>query len=100
MYQGPEEGKFGIQHVFRQDNGEIVVLNSAGHLNWLLENHAPTGSLCNVSYAEKILLTKGAFKGKDAHNFELEVDDEDGGRVVRKDAMPVAAVSESDDLSL
>lgn len=74
-YLGAKEGKFGIQHVFKQKDGEMVTLNSSGHLNYLLENHVSTGTVCNVYYKEKILLTKGTFKGKEAHNFEIEVDD-------------------------
>lgn len=78
IYVGPEEGRFGIQHIYKQTNGEIVCLNSSGHLNWLMENHVKPGQLVNVYYADKVMLTKGAFKGKEAHNFEVEIDDEHG----------------------
>lgn len=76
VYKGPIEGKFGIEHKFIQTNGETVILNSSGHLNWLMENKAMVGSMCNVYYKEKTKLTKGKFAGKDSHNFELEIDNE------------------------
>jgi hypothetical protein len=101
VYVGPEEGKFGTQHVFKQQNGEIVVLNSAGQLNWQLDNYAtPGATLCNVFYAGKNMLTKGAFKGKEAHNFELEVDDEyTGAKVRHAESAPEVALT-ADDITL
>lgn len=76
LYVGPEQGKYGVQHVFKQKDKEVVVLNSSGHLNWLLENYASAGtSLCNVIYDGKTVLDKGPMKGKEAHRFELEIDD-------------------------
>ena len=102
-YVGETQGKFGVQHEFRQKNGEIVVLNSAGHLNWLLNEHLIEGQRCNVFYAEKKMLTKGPFKGKEAHTFELEIDDEIPGKTqVFKDSpakeFPLAA--DDSDISL
>lgn len=74
LYVGPEEGKFGINHVFKQEDGQTISLNSAGHLNWLLEDNTTAGkTVCNVYYDGKEMLTKGAMKGKEAHRFELEV---------------------------
>ena len=99
VYAGPEEGKFGVQHVFKQQDGEIVVLNSSGHLNWLLDSHAAPGTLCNVFYKGRHMLTKGAFKGKEAHNFELEVDDAYSTPKRHAEAAPEAALS-VDDITL
>jgi len=76
VYTGPEEGRFGIQHIFKQKDGKIVCLNSSGHLNWLIDNHGYQGMMCNIHYDGKVLLENGAFKGKEAHNFELEIDEE------------------------
>lgn len=100
-YVGSEEGKFGVQHVFRQKDGDIVVLNSAGHLNFLLENHVQVGSICNVIYAGKVRLTRGAMAGKDAHNFEVEVADQVSAptKVVAATAAEVLAES-GDDITL
>lgn len=76
LYIGEEQGKFGVQHIFRQKDKKTVVLNSAGHLNWLLENYTTPGKThCNVIYDKRVKLTKGAMAGKEAHTFELEVDD-------------------------
>lgn len=75
-YHGIIQGKFGIEHKFIQKNGDVVVLNSAGHLNWLLENYTQPGDAVNVFYKECHLLEKGKFAGKDCHYFEIEVDDE------------------------
>lgn len=94
LYVGEEQGKFGIQHVFKEKK-ETVVLNSAGHLNWLLSNHVQPGQLCNVIYAGKVVIPKGTFAGKDAHNFELEVDD-----APVKASPPLDVASGMDDISL
>jgi len=70
-----EDGKFGPQHIFREKvSGKEVCLNSSGHLNYQLEEHVTPGDLCNVIYDGKVLLTKGTFAGKEAHNFIVEVD--------------------------
>lgn len=96
VYLGTEEGKFGIQHIFRQKDGETVVLNKSGHLDYLLAENATKGTKCNVIYDGKIVLTKGPFKGKEANNFELEVDD---AGPVAADKIP-AAIAHTDDLTL
>lgn len=103
IYCGPEEGKFGVQHKFQsRDDGKITILNSSGHLNWLLEEHVEVGSVVNVYYREEITLTKGAFKGKPAHNFDLEVDDT-GVITKYADAAPtraLAPISEENDIKI
>lgn len=90
-FVGTEEGKFGVQHIFRQRDSKVVCLNSAGHLNWLVDNHVKPGSRCNVYYAGKTTLTKGAMAGKEAHNFSLEIDDE--AAVTAPAELPKVAVS-------
>ena len=97
IYTGPSEGKFGVQHSFAQADGTTVVLNSSGHLNWLLENHVVPGKLVNVFYADKVLLTRGTYKGKEAHNFELEVDD--GAGITRHSESAVAPTSAAESLA-
>ena len=102
-YTGPTEGKFGVQHNFTQKNGENVTLNSSGHLNWLLENHVKVGAVVNVYYADKIVLQKGTYKGKEAHNFELEVDDGTGTTVKHADVeahTPAVFTSDVAEISL
>jgi hypothetical protein len=75
VYLGEEEGKYGIQHLFRDDEGTVHVLNSAGHLNHQLEEYVSVGQRCNVTYLGKDKLTKGKFAGKEYHKFSVEADD-------------------------
>jgi hypothetical protein len=83
-YLGTRQGQYGIQHQVKEDSGDITVLNSAGHLNFLLENHVSRGDYIQVTYAGVETLEKGKFKGKEVHKFEVGVDPErstDGGSV-------------------
>lgn len=74
-FVGCEEGKFGIQHIFKLQDGSTVCLNSAAHLNYLVEENLVPGSIANVIYDGTDTQTKGAFKGKMYHKFDMEVDD-------------------------
>jgi hypothetical protein len=77
IYQRVVEGRYGIQHEFRHPDEEVArVLNSSGHLNFLLSEYANFGDYCRVTYEGSIKLDKGPMKGKDAHQFSLEIDDE------------------------
>lgn len=96
-YTGPEDGKFGVQHLFNQRNGEVVCLNSAGHLNYLLKERVKVGQRVNIMYADRKLLEKGAFAGKEAHTFDLEVDDV---AVVGDTVAAAASQATGDDISL
>jgi hypothetical protein len=51
--------------------GDTVVVNGAGNLNYLMKEVSP-GSLCQIAYNGKIEITKGNFKGKEAHNFNVQ----------------------------
>jgi len=99
-YLGQEEGKFGIEHNFKLPSGELAVLNSAGHLNWLVQNFLPVGTVCNIVYGGKDVIAKGTFKGKESHRFDLEVDN--GVAVGSSSATPAkpAAPSLDDDITL
>lgn len=99
-YLGVEEGKFGIEHNYKLPSGEIVVLNSAGKLNYLMSRFAAAGTICNVIYGGKIVLQKGDFKGKESHDFDLEV--ENGLMAGSASATPAkpAAPSLDDDITL
>jgi len=87
VYQGSQEGKYGIQHYFDDKNGQRVVLNSSGQLNYLVDSYLAEGQSCKVVYQGKVKLDKGAMKGKEAHQFDLY-----------KDAPKVASESNLDDL--
>jgi len=102
LYVGAEEGKYGVQHIFNLPSKETAVLNSAGKLNYQLENFATPGKTrCNVTYAGKSKITKGAMAGKDFHDFDTEVDDGDGVLAAgTPPAEPSAVRADSDDISL
>lgn len=74
VYAGSKQGTYGIQHHFRKGD-EITVLNSSGHLNYMLENYVTKGDTVRVKYKGTEQVTKGKFKGKDMHQFEVLVDD-------------------------
>ena len=70
-YLQTKEGKFGPQHYFEEKDGSKVCLNSAGQLNYLIDDNLYAGRACKIVYAGKVLLEKGAMAGKEAHNFDL-----------------------------
>jgi len=96
VYRGGREGKFGIQHVFKTEE-EYIVLNSSGHLNWLLENRCNVGDFCKIVYEGKDVLESGKFSGKEAHKFSILVDDEKADLSVRGTKPPTSV---SDELSV
>lgn len=88
---GLEAGKFGTNLLFRDGDGEITCLNSAGQLLYVFQdpdrvergqrmNPQPVrpGQYVRVTYSgkEEIKAAHSAFHGKEAHRFEVEVDDE------------------------
>lgn len=103
-YLETKEGKYGAQHYFEEtSNSERKVLNSSGQLNYLVDTYLKEGTVCKIVYKGKVLLSKGAMSGKEAHNFDLYVDDETVEKSVDaastkavQDAMPKA--SNLDDL--
>lgn len=80
-FLGEREGKYGKEYEFRDVSGELVVLNKAGHLDWLMKKHAKPladGVPCQIYYADRNTLTSGKFAGKEAHRFDLYLDEEGG----------------------
>jgi len=73
-YLETKEGRFGPQHYFEEQDGQRICLNSAGQLNYLIDDHLYAGRECKIVYAGKVLLEKGAMAGKEAHNFDLYLD--------------------------
>lgn len=94
-YLGTEEGTYGIQHLFKTDSG-VTVLNSSGHLNWMLEKHVTVGQRVNVDYAGSDVLQKGPMTGKRAHKFDLEVDDTPTTNATAQAATTTATASTPD----
>lgn len=71
-YIGSVEGKYGVQWKFRNpDTEEITVLNSAGQLNYLMEQYVSEGDVVTVIYDGQHEIPKGAMKGKMAHQFKV-----------------------------
>jgi hypothetical protein len=71
------EDKFGGKtHEFRDaEEDAIHVLNSSGHLNYLMREHAQFGDYCRVTYKGKTTLPDTSkFAGKESHTFDLEID--------------------------
>ena len=75
VFKASEMGNFDkLNHIFRTTAGETV-LNSSGKIDYLIEQFLTPGMRCKVVYLGKIVLTKGKYKGKESHDFELYVDD-------------------------
>lgn len=70
-FLGSYEGNYGVCWEF-ENNEQITVLNSAGQLNYVLENHASEGDVLDVIYEGKVEVPKGPMKGKMAHQFKVE----------------------------
>lgn len=79
-YLGTSPNKFGKDnHDFKPvDGGPTVCLNSAGHLNYLIESNVMVGDIVQVTYEGTEKLDKGAFKGKDVHKFDLAIAESEG----------------------
>jgi hypothetical protein len=75
VYLGETEGRYGIQHEFRLQDGTVVVLNSAGHLNFQLQHYVKPGQACWVVYSGKGEVPSGPLKGKMFHRFDVQIDD-------------------------
>jgi len=58
----------------RKDNGDLIILNSAGSLASQLAKVAP-GSYVRITYAGMKPMLKGKMKGKSAHSFIVEIAD-------------------------
>ena len=61
---------------FKNEAGQNVVLNHAGHLGYIMENEVVEGDFVRVTYAEHKELTSGTYKGKKSHAFEVGIDRE------------------------
>ncbi len=75
VYLGTEEGKYGIEHLFKSPNGGIIVLNKAGGLCKKLEKFASIGQKVSVTFQGKKLIPSGRFAGKECYDFDVSVDD-------------------------
>jgi hypothetical protein len=76
VYERQGESNYGINHHFRTDENYIQVLNSSAYLNSLLNEYAVFGDYCRVTYEGMKVLETGRMKGREAHQFSLEIDDD------------------------
>jgi hypothetical protein len=74
VYIGDTPNQFGRDnHDFRESDGQVVSLNAAGQLDYILQNNVKQGDSVKIVYAGTNKLTSGAYKNKDAHSFEVFV---------------------------
>jgi hypothetical protein len=67
----------GKTYEFRDpDKDHIDVLNSCGHLNYLMKEYMSPGDWGRITYQGKNKIAKGKFKGKDSHSLDLDIDPE------------------------
>jgi hypothetical protein len=74
-YRRSFEGKYGIQYEFVTDDGEIIVINKSGQLDYKMDFIRP-GSKVHLTYEGKIVLDKGKYKDKESNQFTLLCDDD------------------------
>lgn len=55
---------------FKLDDGSISLINGAGNLGYKMQ-YINVGDYVQVEYEGKQEMTKGDYKGKQAHNFEV-----------------------------
>ena len=63
-----------LDYKFEKEDGGLVILNGAGNLNYNMKQ-VDIGEYIRVSYEGKQEITKGAYKGRSAHNFKVERED-------------------------
>lgn len=78
-YLGRSPNKFGNDNFdFRPDDGgPTVCINHAGHLAYIMEENVSIGDTVQVVYKGKEKLENGAFKGKESHQFDVLVAEDD-----------------------
>ena len=100
IYKKSEIGGYDkLNHIFGVEGGEAV-LNSANKLNYLVENFLTPGMKCRVVYVGKFIVTKGKYQGKEAHDFELFVDDSEEGLVAPDEDIIRADTSSLPEMSI
>lgn len=69
-YEGSEEGKFGLNHKFKSNDGTLYVVNGFGSLNSQVQK-ITEGDECILVYQGKKRIAEGPMKGKEAHSVDL-----------------------------
>ena len=95
VYLGAVESRFGgYGYPFRMNDGTRIHLNSAGQLAMRMAE-IEAGTHCHIVYQGTETLKKGAFKGKDCHQFQVSVGGVEVGAIA-----PTVHAAEDLDISL
>lgn len=71
--KNPRTGKADVK--LQRANGQMVILNAAGNLNYRLEDEgAEVDKAVIITYLGKTPMAKGPFKGTPAHSFAVQVE--------------------------
>lgn len=73
-----EEAFFTNKKDQKKFKGQVIGLNSAGKLDGAMEN-VSEGDMIQVEYKGMSTIEKGKYKGKDAHDIEVDLVEEDDG---------------------
>ncbi len=71
VFLGFVTGKFGQEGQMELEDGSLMTLPKAGHLNYLLETFAKEGESYRVLYDGKELIETGKYAGTKGHRFKL-----------------------------
>jgi len=64
-------GKFGMEGQMELEDGALMCLPKAGHLNYLLETFAKEGENYRIVYDGKETIDNGKYAGTMGHRFKL-----------------------------
>lgn len=76
-YLGTRLSKFEKpQYQFREETGNLVVLNSSGHLDKKINLLVKVGDMVRVILKDKAKIKEGPYRGKDSYIFSVLIDSE------------------------
>lgn len=73
-----EEAFFGDKKEQKKVIGQVMGLNSSGKLDAAMKK-VEIGEMVQIEYKGMSTIEKGKFKGKDAHDIDVDLVEEDGG---------------------
>jgi hypothetical protein len=59
-----------VDYKIEKEDGSVAVINGAGNLGFRMKSISP-GDLVQITYCGKQEISKGKFKGRQSHNFEV-----------------------------
>lgn len=95
IYIGEEQSKYKqAVYMFRSlEDQSIVALNATGKLTKWIENDVQTGDLVRITYLGLKPISSGPMQGKEAHDFEFEIDHDYRKSQTAPTAQPVTTPS-------